>query len=366
MYGLSEPTGRRPRRASHRMSGPSVEPEVLRSISPSERPRVSALTAVRTEPLGGGPLTAAALAGTTPPGWYPPRPRGARDWRERAAATRARHDGATWLDELWPAILPTGAARERLQRAATHGVVVTSGQQPGLFGGPIYTWSKAIGVLALADALERLCGVPVAPLFWAATDDADFVEASTTWISVSGGAVPITSEPLARNGIVLAQAAMGDLSAPLGQLLGAAGSAPFGAAIDAVQAAYRPQGGSRGEEWDGSHAVTAGNAFVALLRRLLAPLGVSVLDAAHDAARRRAFPTLRRALQEADVVTMALDQRSEAITAAGFTPQVSNVPKLSLVFSWHDEPGSDASTTGATKARVPVAQARELAATAQP
>src|SRR5271170_289169 len=147
-----------------------------------EAPRVTVgdRTSVRTEPFGGGPLTAAALAGETPAGWYPPHPRGARAWSDQIEATRARFAGSTWLEELLPAIEPTGPARDRLIRAAQHGVVVTTGQQPGLFGGPMYTWTKAIGALVLADALEKACGIPVAPLFWAATDDADFAESSTT------------------------------------------------------------------------------------------------------------------------------------------------------------------------------------------
>jgi bacillithiol biosynthesis cysteine-adding enzyme BshC len=271
-----------------------------------------------------------------------------------------------WLDELWPAIEPGGVARERLERAAKKGIVVTTGQQPGLFGGPVYTWSKAIGVLALADTLERVCGMPVAPLFWAATDDADFAEASTTWIAVSGGAEPITAEPIARVGTVLDAARLGDLSVPLARLIAAAGSAPFAGALDAVRAAY-----SAPTARDGAvkSEVTAGGAFVSLLRQLLAPLGVSVLDAAHDAVRGRAFPTLTRALERSEAIARALEERSEAIVQGGFTPQVSNVRGLSLVFAWKAPEGSasdGAAPAGPTKVRVPVAQALDLAATAKP
>lgn len=309
------------------MSRPSVEPEVAPATTPVDRARIPAQTIVRTEPLGGGPLTLAALAGTTPPGWYPSRPRTHREWRERASAVNEQMRDTRWLEDLWPAIEPSGVARERLQRAAERGIVVTSGQQPGLFGGPVYTWSKAIAVLALADTLERVCGVPVAPLFWAATDDADFAEASTTWIAVSGGAEAITAEPIARVGTVLDAARMGDLSVPLARLVGAAGSAPFAQALDAVRAAYGGPAVDAGGGLDGTafREVTAGGAFVSLLRQLLAPLGVSVLDAAHDAVRRRAFPTLTRALERSDAIAHALEERSQAIAHAGFTPQVSNI-----------------------------------------
>jgi uncharacterized protein YllA (UPF0747 family) len=44
----------------------------------------------------------------------------------------------------------------------------------------MYTLLKAISALALADRIERETGIPTAPVFWAATDDADFAEASWT------------------------------------------------------------------------------------------------------------------------------------------------------------------------------------------
>jgi bacillithiol biosynthesis cysteine-adding enzyme BshC len=278
-----------------------------------------------------------------------------------------------WLDDLWPALEPTGRARERLLEAAKHGVVVTTGQQPGLFGGPIYTWSKAIGVLALADALQEASGMPVAPLFWAATDDADFAEASTTWVAVPGGVEALTAVPVSRAGTVLAEAVLGQVTAPLARLVDAAGSAPHPAAVEAVLHAY---GGRLGETR--TTRLTAGRAYVTLLRTLLEPLGIGVLDAAHPAVRRQAFPTLRRALERAPEVERALERRTEAIADAGYTPQVSNVPGLSLVFAWETpagdvggpsidgQDGANGSLAGASKARIPIGRAREAAARAEP
>src|SRR5580692_6552464 len=98
----------------------------------------TAPTIVRTVSLGGAPLTAAAVDGSAPAHWYVPRPSEPRAWAARIEQVRHEARAADWL-----------------RNAAAHGVVVTTGQQPGLFGGPIYTWSKAIGVLALADAIEK-------------------------------------------------------------------------------------------------------------------------------------------------------------------------------------------------------------------
>ena len=124
-----------------------------------------ALPRVITEPLGGSPLARAALS-DSPPAFYAPRPASVEEWSTRAREVHSAA-GTGWLDALAAALGPTlagTAAGERLARSAGgRGVVVTTGQQPGLFGGPIYTWSKALSALALADALEASTGVPTAP-----------------------------------------------------------------------------------------------------------------------------------------------------------------------------------------------------------
>ncbi|MDQ6718757.1 MAG: bacillithiol biosynthesis BshC, partial [Gemmatimonadota bacterium] len=115
---------------------------------------------------------------------YEPRPSGKDEWIARARAVISSVP-TDWLDQLSPAFTATGEAARRLAGSGSgKGIVVTTGQQPGLFGGPLYTLSKALTALALANEIERLTGIPTAPVFWAATDDTDFREASKTVISV--------------------------------------------------------------------------------------------------------------------------------------------------------------------------------------
>lgn len=57
--------------------------------------------------------------------------------------------------------------------------VIATGQQPGLFGGPLYTVYKAITALQLAERYSKVHGVPCVPLFWVASDDHDFEEVCT-------------------------------------------------------------------------------------------------------------------------------------------------------------------------------------------
>ncbi|WP_226681144.1 bacillithiol biosynthesis cysteine-adding enzyme BshC [Sutcliffiella horikoshii] len=55
-------------------------------------------------------------------------------------------------------------------------VVVISGQQAGLMTGPIYTISKIISTIKLAQEQELKLGIPVVPIFWIAGEDHDFQE----------------------------------------------------------------------------------------------------------------------------------------------------------------------------------------------
>jgi bacillithiol synthase len=294
---------------------------------------------VVTEPLGGGPLSRAVQDGHAPPEWFVARPAGAAAWRERAEAVRAEFAGSRWLAGLRPAFDASGAAAERLERVAeANGIVVTSGQQPGLFGGPTYTLLKAISALTLADRIERETGIPTAPVFWAATDDADFAEASWTAIATDGHVSRLTIPRRGQDGIVMAEMPLGDTTEQFEQLVEAAGSAPHAGVLDALRAAYQPD-------------ATVGGAYVRFLRSLLEPHGIAVLDSWHPATRAAARPTLVEALRRATSIDEALALRMVAIERAGFRAQVARVPRLSLVFR----------STAGVKERVPIAQAADVA-----
>lgn len=71
-----------------------------------------------------------------------------------------------------------GAPKEVPRQCA----VVATGQQTGLFTGPLYTIYKAVTAIKLAAMLEQRHGVPCVPLFWCASEDHDFEECSTAWV----------------------------------------------------------------------------------------------------------------------------------------------------------------------------------------
>lgn len=274
--------------------------------------------------------------------WYTRRPASPDEWRDRADAVRGTAATDGWLDALRPAFAASGAARDRLERVAqADGVVVTTGQQPGLFGGPVYTLSKALSALELADAIEASTGIPVAPVFWAATDDADFAEATFTYLRQDGGAVRVAHDQVPTEGIPMAEVPLSGVEEAMRELLRAAGSAADAEVIAAARTAYGP----------GS---TIGTAYVALMRRLLEPLGIAVIDASHPALLARERPVLAAALRQGAAVEQALATRERALREHGYEPQVATVEGLTLVF--RREQG--------VKVRVPIADGAAVAARA--
>ncbi len=290
---------------------------------------------VVTEPLGGGPLSRGIQDGQAPEEWYLPRPVGVSGWKVRAEAVRREFNGSRWLSALRPAFDSSGAAAARLDRvAAADGIAVTTGQQPGLFGGPLYTLLKAMSALTLADRIERETGIPTVPIFWAATDDADFSEASWTAIAEEGAVRRLAIPRYGQDGLVMAEMPLGDTSAQLEQLISASGSAPHLGVIEALRAAYHAE-------------ATVGGAYLTFMRALLEPHGIAVIDAWHPATRAAARPTLVEALRRAPAIDESLALRMVAIERAGFRAQVARVPRLSLVFR----------SAAGIKERVPITQA---------
>ncbi len=179
-----------------------------------------------------------------------------------------------------------GPGRDRL--AAAPALVVTTGQQPGLFTGPLYTIYKALSAMALARRLERARGVPVVPVFWVAGDDHDFAEANhTAFITTTGDVETIVLRERAPDAplVTLAQERCGpEIVAALDRLREGTPATEFKAGVlEWLQAAYRPE-------------ATLADAFAQALHALLGPRGLAVFKAYDVPAKRAAAPYVLRGL----------------------------------------------------------------------
>lgn len=268
-------------------------------------------------PLECGPLATSALLGTAPAAWYTPSPASADEWKVHCR--EVAKSGADWLTAVKPAL---GSGASLLDRVAGgKGVVVTTGQQAGLFGGPLYTWFKGLAALEFAAAIERETGVPAAPVFWAATDDADFAEAAYTVIVGPGGAERLALSEKPADGVPMSHARIGnEVNAMVPRLAAAAGAVSDD---HPLQAAQRFRAGA-----------TVGDAYVEMLRATLEPMGIAVLDAAHPAVGHAAHSAMSHAVAHAGPIHDALLERQSALRAASFSVPVEVDRPLSLVFAW--------------------------------
>jgi bacillithiol biosynthesis cysteine-adding enzyme BshC len=217
---------------------------------------------------------------------------------------------------LVEAIVPTPARDSLTARLTEPGAfVVTTGQQPGLFTGPLYTIYKAVSTASLARVLERQWQRPVVPVFWVAGDDHDFVEAShASWISGEGTVATAALPPRPDDG---------PLTPMYRQPLGT----EVDQALDALAAGLPPSEFRESTlEWLRRHyhpkAMVAGS-FAGALAELLAPLGVAVLDSTHSALKRSAARHLVRALGLARDLDRDLESRAEELRMAGSDPGVA-------------------------------------------
>lgn len=72
------------------------------------------------------------------------------------------------------------AAKDNLKRLADErALTIVTGQQLGVYGGPLYTIFKTLSVIHLSNRLEQKHNRPVIPVFWLADEDHDYEEVRT-------------------------------------------------------------------------------------------------------------------------------------------------------------------------------------------
>src|SRR6478735_11560603 len=69
----------------------------------------------------------------------------------------------------------SATALENIDRLRSSACAIVTGQQVGLFGGPVFSIYKALSAVKLANEAGKL-GIDAVPIFWLATEDHDFEE----------------------------------------------------------------------------------------------------------------------------------------------------------------------------------------------
>lgn len=203
-------------------------------------------------------------------------------------------------------------------------LVVVTGQQPGLLGGPLYTISKAVAASLWVERLEA-AGQPAVAVFWVATEDHDYRE-------VSRVVFPTVDGP--------AELELGDDPSPLTPV----GMRTLGPRMPEILDRLREaQPGDRWADWMERLATwyrpdaRFGEAFSRLVAGMLGARCPLMLDSMLPELKSAQRPWLRRLVEERAEVDAAFTEREREIREAGFELQVQPSPGASPLFYLHGE-----------------------------
>jgi bacillithiol synthase len=257
--------------------------------------------------------------------FYPRSPNFSEWLREEAAKISydsSRRERVTDIlerqNKSWDASAKTLGNLERLRNGAA---AVVTGQQVGLFGGPMFAVYKALTAVKLAEEATA-AGVDAVPVFWLATYDHDLAEVNHVSVPGADGGLQVlttTSHDVA--GAPVSAVRLGDEILPLVEeaatLLGDSEATRF------LRETYRP-----GE--------SLGTAFARFCSRVFEGWGVILLDASDAELDRVAEPIFRAAVERAEELSTALLARGEALDAAGYHQQVKVTSSSVLLFTMRD------------------------------
>jgi bacillithiol biosynthesis cysteine-adding enzyme BshC len=232
------------------------------------------------------------------------------------------------------------AAAAAAGRLAQDAVAIVTGQQPVLFGGPLFVLYKALAAVQVARAMERT-GRAAVPVFWVAADDHDFAEIRELTILDADGVLRTVRYVPRRppSGQPASAIVLDDTVRALAEELGRALPAGLGrdAVVELVTACYEP-------------GRSMADAFARLLSGLFPSL--VVLDPSDPALKRAMEPVMARELAEDSPSSRLAMADGQRLLAGGFHQQVPvREGFLNLFLLWEGERRALASEDGTVEVR---------------
>jgi bacillithiol biosynthesis cysteine-adding enzyme BshC len=260
--------------------------------------------------------------------YYPNAVRFHHELAARAPEVLAAHktDRAALCDALaemntrWGAGAETSRNIARLRSPAS--VAVVSGQQVGLFTGPLYTIYKALSAVKLAGCLTQR-GTEAVPVFWMATEDHDWEEVQTAEFTACDGRLASTGMPdaLHREGSPVGGVTLDEtVNDTVQRLLDLLPTTEFLPDLETLlRDAYRP-------------GRTYGEAFARLLTALVSRHGLILLDPLDARLKQLAAPLYAEAARRAPDIAAAVEARSRELERDGYHAQVHASPDAFPLF----------------------------------
>lgn len=267
--------------------------------------------------LAGGDLDLLAPLRFLPPGQLPAALASAPSAAGGAGRSRAELASALLASNRSYGHADAERACRRLADPATR--VVVTGQQPGLFGGPLMTFAKMVAAARWAAALEA-AGEPAVAVFWVATEDHDYAEVASATVLAAGGPRGFDLGPDTQP---LLPVGMRALSPAVTEVLRAIGEAvPGESYAEWLQALAR---------WCQPDA-RFGEAFCRVMTAMLGAHCPLLLDAMHPALKAAERPWLARLIERRGELAEALARHDAAVRERGYELRVTPQPGASPLF----------------------------------
>ncbi len=242
-------------------------------------------------------------------------------------------DRAALCDALQDMNAAWGAGEETLRNIQTlrdaDCVAVVSGQQAGLFSGPLYTIYKALSAVKLAGCLTQRKTKAV-PVFWIATEDHDFPEvAKAEFIGRDCKLAQVeAASDLHQDGQPVGRVILDEsIDGVLTQLLERLPSSEFTPDLETLLRDAWRAGRSYGE------------AFARMMTSLLGSRGLVLLDPRDPRLKALAAPLYAKAALRAHDIASAIEIRSRKLVELGYHAQVT-ASENSFPLFLHDESGA--------------------------
>ena len=224
----------------------------------------------------------------------------------------------TEQNRRWGAAGKTLSNIELLRQGA--GAVVT-GQQVALFGGPAYTFYKALTAINLAQrAMEA--GTTCVPIFWMATEDHDLAEVNHVFFpAVDGRLHRLATDARGVEDQPVGSIALGQDVGPHVQWI--KDNFGTGEICSWLEECYQP----------GS---TFANAFAKLLTRAFGESGLIIVDPSDAGFHKLSAPLYCQVISQSQSINGQLLDRNTELESAGYHAQVKVTESTSFLFMIED------------------------------
>ena len=213
------------------------------------------------------------------------------------------------------------AVLRNIQRLRDGAFAIVTGQQVGLFGGPLLSLFKAASVLALAKQVEAL-GVECVPVFWLASEDHDLAEVNQTLLltedfQLAPFDAPVSGIEGSPVSTIRFAEGTNELVAQAARLLGES------LAADYLRESY-------------ADSETFSNGYAKLFTRIFRDHGLIFLDPSGAELHRVAAPLFRDAIACAAELDDAVLARNRELQAGNYHEQVKVTRESTPLFTLVD------------------------------